>query len=241
LDFSTSTDNTSDLVSYKQAINNKNVLLLIHGYNNDPNDVNRAYEIIEKNTKQHIQHFDIVVGYTWPGGDDGLDYFSAKKRASSVAKRFNSILRETMSQCTSLGIMSHSMGGRISLMALESLQLANHPKSVPVWQYLMATAVDNESIEVGERYYDATQYDDHSYIFHSKRDTVLKTAYLLAEWDRALGYTGPENVADIHANTKVANCKKKIKSHGSYKRTVDIYKYINDELSNKPRPRFSTL
>lgn len=215
--------------------------MLIHGYNNEPDDVMRAYSIIERNTNTIIKHFDVIVGYSWPGGDDALDYFSAKNRAAAVTNRCKSLLQDTMSKCTELGVMSHSMGCRISLMAFERLQTESHPKTVPTWQYLMAAAVDNESIETGERYYDATLYDDVSYVFHSKHDSVLSKAYRLAEWDRALGYSGPESVADIHGTTKIVNCKKVIRSHGDYKRTAQIYEYIRDELEGNSRAKFSTL
>jgi len=226
---------------YISHISGKKVLLLIHGYNNEPNDVMRAYDIIEKNVNNIIGYFDVIVGYSWPGGDDFSDYYSAKNRASAVSNRCKLLFVDTMDKCEELGVMSHSMGCRISLMAYERLQSENHSKTIPIWQYLMAAAVDNESIETGERYYGATVYDDHSYVFHSKQDSVLGNYYRAAEWDRALGYSGPENISDIHATTKVANCKKIIKAHGDYKRTAQIYKYIYDELSGNPRPQFSTV
>ena len=82
---------------------------------------------------------------------------------------------------------------------------------------------------------------DNSYIFQSKNDDFLGGAYQLAEWDRALGFSGPGNVAAIHHTTKVTNCKRKIKSHGNYKRSAEVYQYIERELSHTPNPQFSTL
>lgn len=241
VDLQTFAMTTKEQGDYEKLIQGKKVLLLIHGYNNEPRDVMRAYDIIEQNTKSIIGYFDVVVGYTWPGGDDPGDYFSAKNRAAAVVNRCKLLLKSTMDECTELGVMSHSMGCRISLMAYERLQNENYPKADRIWQYLMAAAVDNESIETGERYYDATVYDNNTYVFHSKNDSALSLGYRFLEWDRALGHSGPENVADIHATTKVANCKRVIKSHGDYKRTPQIYEYIKNELSGTASAQFSTL
>ena len=229
---------TSD---YESLIADKKVLLLCHGYNNEPRDVMRAYRIIEDNQSAYIAYFDVVVGYTWPGGDDWMDYFAAKNRASAVAQRFVRLLQATMSKCSELGVMSHSMGCRISLIACEQLQSMGFTKCNKLWQFLMAAAVDNESVEKGERYFDATLYDDNTYIFHSKEDGVLSIAYNVSEWDAALGHSGPENINDIDPTTKVINCKHVVKSHGAYKRTQEVYDYIKNDLTATPAPQLSTL
>lgn len=226
---------------YESLIVDKKVLLLCHGYNNELHDVMRAYHIIENNQLAYIAYFDVVVGYTWPGGDDVFDYFAAKNRAAAVAPRFVRLLKDTIARCSELGVMSHSMGCRISLLAHEELYNRNVTKCNKLWQFLMAAAVDNESVEQGERYFNATSYDDNTYIFHSKKDGVLSSAYPLAEWDAALGSSGPENIDDIHPTTKVINCKHVVKSHGDYKRTQEVYNYIKNELLPTPAPQFSTL
>lgn len=228
------------MANYESLITDKKVLLLCHGYNNEPEDVIRAYQIIENNQLAHLGYFDVVVGYTWPGGDDWTDYRAAKNRASAVAGRFAKLLQITIPKCPALGVMSHSMGCRISLIAHELLHNRGIAKCNKLWQFLMAAAVDNESVEAGERYFDATLYDDNTYVFHSKKDEVL-LSYVLIEWDRALGYSGPENVADIHSTTKIVNCKHVVKSHGDYKRTQQVYNYIRNEMTGVPAPQFSTL
>jgi len=236
----TLTDEAKTEADNLKLIEDKKVLLLIHGYNNEPNDVMRAYATIEVH-HTIINYFDVIVGYTWPGGDGKLDYHAAKDRAASVEIHVRTFLKATLEKAAALGVMSHSMGCRISLMAFEALQHENFQKRIPVWQFLMAAAVDNESIEMGERYYGSTIYDNHSYVFHSKHDPVLNFAYRIAEWDRALGQSGPESPADIHATSKVINCKRLISEHGAYKRTRQIYEYINTELTGTPAAQYSTI
>ena len=58
-------------------IANKKVLLLVHGYNNEPEDVHYAYDIVETHVAATVtgaHAYDRVVGYIWPGGDDGVPF-----------------------------------------------------------------------------------------------------------------------------------------------------------------------
>ena len=226
---------------YKSLIKDRKVLILCHGYNNEPADVLRAYQTIARNQQQYTNYFDVVVGYTWPGGDKFYEYPAAKERASAVAPRFVNLLQTTMSFCSELAVMSHSMGCRVSLVACEELKVQAARKCKNFWQFMMAAAVDNESVESGQRYFDATLYADNTYVFHSKNDGTLSAGYRVFEWDRALGHSGPENVDDIDNRTRVINCKHVVKAHGDYKRTQQVYQYIKNELTGSAGPQVSTL
>ncbi len=229
-------------VQFEAQIQNKKILLLIHGYNNEPLEVTRAYKTIEERVNTLINFYDLIIGYTWPGGDDWSDYSAAKARAGTVSNRAQSSITKMISNCSEVDIMSHSMGCRISLMVMDDLHKNQVPKNIVVRLYIMAAAVDNESIEKDERYYNGSIYCDNAYIFHSKNDSVLKYGYRYKEWDNALGYSGPENPAEIYSKAKVINCKRKINAHGAYKRTAEIYNYIGNELKGRATaPQFSTL
>ena len=63
----------ADAVAYVAALPNKRVLMLIHGYNNEPEDVNNAYAIIEDkvgaNVADAIDHLPSRCGQPKPDGD----------------------------------------------------------------------------------------------------------------------------------------------------------------------------
>lgn len=228
----------------RDAVAGKRVLMLVHGYNNEFADVIRAYDLIEDQVKKHMKtRYDLVVGYTWPGGDDRFDYFAAKTRSGSLAPRFCENLRQLHSSAKrprSLDVMTHSMGARLTL---ESLKLLSTRKVVRNL-FLTAAAVDNESIERGEEYFTANSRVRNSFVFHSRNDQVLKFAYSVAEWDRALGLNGPEDPADIMQHSKnaiIVNCKHKINGHGEYKYTDEIYKFLNKQVEEVKAQQFSTL
>ncbi len=233
-----------DISPLEDAVRGKKVLLLVHGYNNLLDDVIRAYDKVEEKVNRHMKSaYDQIIGYTWPGGDNRFDYFNAKTRAGAVAPRFCDNIRQLTTPANrpaALDIMTHSMGSRVALEALRHLNRRNVVRNV----FLMASAVDNESIERGYEYYTAARSVRNAIVFHSRHDHVLKVAYSLAEFDAALGLNGPEDPANIiqHSpETLVVNCKNHIRKHGDYKSTDAIYKYLARNVSTVRAPQFSTL
>ena len=238
-----------DHVAFLSNLSGKKILVLVHGYNNEPEDVHNAYAIIENRIASSVTNdgaYDQVIGYIWPGGDDPLDYFSAKQRANSLARRFGIWLQRMSDNQVTVDVMGHSMGPRVILKALKT-----RPDRVVRNVFIMAAAVDNESIEMGEEFYPSTQRGKNMFVFHSKHDPVLKTAYRIAEFDNALGLRGPEDPHDIIAHSEptdpatpnvfVVNCKNHIRKHGAYKRTAVVYDYISSFLAGTVPDQYVTL
>ena len=232
------------IADIRNLIKGKKVLLLVHGYNNQLEDVIRAYDVIENNASKLMKDkYDFIIGYTWPGGDDRFDYFAAKTRAGAIAPRFSENLRDLHSAATrakSLDVMTHSMGARVAYEGLKLLSSRNVVRNL----MNMASAVDNESIEKGEEYFVANGRVRNSFVFHSRHDQVLNLAYRFAEFDSALGLHGPEDPGDILQNanhTFVVNCKRVIKGHGEYKAEESVYKYLNGQVDKPNGVQFSSL
>jgi len=135
--------------------------------------------------------------------------------------------------------MSHSLGARVVFKALKQAK----DDTVIRNYFCMAAAVDNEVLEQNEEFHLSISKAKNVFIFYSKNDEVLSIAYKVAEWDNALGLYGSEDKSYIQKQAKniyVINCKKVIASYGDYKRTKDIYKYINRVLT-KRTAKFVTL
>ena len=227
------------------AVRRKRVLLLVHGYNNLLDDVIRAYGLIEEMVRRRLRNvYDVILGYTWPGGDSRFDYFSAKTRAGALAPRFSENLRALTANAASrpaaLDIMTHSMGSRLTLEAIKHFNRRNVIRNL----LLMASAVDNESIERGEEYFAPARSVRNAIVFHSRHDHVLKYAYALAEFDAALGLNGPEDAGSIMRHspaTFVVNCKNHVRSHGGYKSSDAVYRFLAQNATTVRAPQFSTL
>ena len=124
------------------------------------------------------------------------------------------------------------MGTRIVFRALSNRK--NDTSFLIRHHFATAAAVDDESIESGERYFDATQLTEHNWIFHSKKDGVLKYWYKIGDLDTALGLHGPDDRQAIERyskNVKVINCRHYVESHGAYKNTPEFYDFISGILN----------
>lgn len=226
-----------DLNTLLSELRGKTVCLLVHGYNNEYDEIRDAYQIVEQNIRAKISNYSLVIGYSWPGGNRGLEWWDAKSRANAVARRFR-LLLELLSANSQIDIVSHSLGARVSLKALKDatrMLVRNY--------YCMAGAVDNESIEIGEEFYPALRNLNKLYVMHSARDEVLASAYRAAEFDNALGLFGPEDRSQVENSLKnvyVVNCKRVVSHHGGYKRSLDVFDYLAFTQSKNPN-QFVTL
>lgn len=231
----------------------KHVLLLVHGYNNTEDDVSLAYARIEKAVARYLgSKYDLVIGYTWPGGAIHISYPIARARANTAGPRLAPWLQKLARKASSLDVMSHSLGARVVLKALNA-GLKNPARPIRNL-YLLAAAVDNESIEKGEEFYDATRRTARTVVMHSKKDKTLALwfrigdAILPWQWldmfDVALGFSGPEDAADIidHSpHVTVVNGKGPALDHGDYKDHPAVYGYLKEYLAGKRPEQFYAL
>jgi esterase/lipase superfamily enzyme len=216
-----------------EKIKGKNVLLLVHGYNNDPEEALSTYRIINihvsafKDT-HHSEFYDFVIGYLWPGDDSVLKYYDAKRHASMLAKTMRSHLELLSSSAARVDVLAHSMGNRLMFEAL------NYPSSLTKKIvhnfYSFAAAVDDESLEINEKYYPSTKNCDKVFVFYSKRDNVLKWYYNLAELDKALGYEGAENSKKLPENVQLINYTNLVGQHSQYFAILPVYEFIKKQF-----------
>ena len=159
IDLTNPNDPGSDVsdAELQAAVTGKKLHLLIHGYNNDEAAIRDSYGIIESMMSAQglvgpTAPYDMVLGYVWPGGDLGLAYFFAKRRADKAGPRAQTLLLSIASIAASLDINTHSLGARVALQALKGV-----PGKPMRNLFMLAAAVDDESIEIGEKFYSSTQ------------------------------------------------------------------------------------
>ncbi len=211
----------------------KNVLLLVHGYNNKPEEALSTYRLINihvsafKN-KHHSKFYDLIIGYLWPGDDSPLKYYDAERHVSKLAATVRSHLELFSASSARVDVLAHSMGNRLMFEALNFH--SNAAKKIVHNFYSFAAAVDNESIEINEKYYPSTQNCEKIFVFYSKHDNVLKWSYSLAEWDKALGYEGVENSKKLPANVQLIDYTNFIGQHSQYFSYLPAYDFIKNQF-----------
>ncbi len=230
------------------AMAGKKVTVLVHGYNNEQRDVLDSYRTIDEQMRLlgflggASAPYDALVGYAWPGGGTGVSFPFARGRAEDAAPRLRGLLAALRGSGATVDINSHSLGAHVTF---EALRDASTVIVRNAWNF--ASAVDNESVEKGEKYYIASQRCQRFYVFHSKNDPVLRVWYRIGDlfdFDTALGYSGPEDpraIMDHSNNLTVINCKDVVSSHGGYRSTGQVWSFIQRQLESPGGTQFVTL
>ena len=233
---------------YLAAVQSKRVVVLVHGYNNEERDVVASYRAIDERMRLlgflggSAAAYDLLVGFAWPGGAAGVSFPFARMRAGDSALRFATTLSALRAAGATVDLNTHSLGAQVALEALRT----GAPGTVRfAWNF--ASAVDNESVEQGERYFASTQTCERFYVFHSRQDLILRLWYRVGdffEFDTALGFSGPEDPGAIirHSqNVRVINCKDVVQSHGGYRSSGEVWCYMLRELMTPSTEQFVTL
>jgi esterase/lipase superfamily enzyme len=233
---------------FLQELRSKRLKVLVHGYNNEERDVIGSYGTIDRQMRLlgfmggSTAAYDALVGFAWPGGAVGVSFPFARQRAAESASRFARLLAELRSTASAIDLNTHSLGAHVAFEALRSVggRMVRN-----AWNF--APAVDNESIELGERYHQASQRCERFYVFHSKNDPVLRVWYRvgdLFDFDTALGFSGPEDPGAIirHSrNVRVINCKDVVQSHGGYRSAGEVWAYMSQQVTSPSHAQFVTL
>lgn len=221
----------------------KHVLVLVHGYRNAITNVAASYDTLQTKliASELVQppHYDLVLGFLWPGFRTQLGFFPAVPYANRSAGFFRSLLMLLGRSALTLDVQTHSLGARVALQALsatEGLFVDN--------LMLTAPAVDNECLEPGQEFHASLDRCRRTIVYHSKKDRVLKIGFQIASIDRALGLNGPEHPSIIEQKCPtvfVVNCSDVVKQHGAYRTAGALYSHWARVLSELPLPRFETL
>lgn len=204
---------------FLSGLKDKSVVIFVHGYNSDFANTVDAYLSMHQLTQAS---YDVTLGQLWPGGDNPLDYHRPRCRVTKeLDERFAETLRKITRVAKHVDIVAHSMGCRL---ALEALGVDEAPAIR--FLHLAAPAVDNEKLEPGENYHSSTYLCDRLFVYHSKHDSVLKHAYPIGDFDRALGYKGAENPERLPKNVEQIDMSRHVKSHGGYKNSLYFGAYI---------------
>ena len=211
-----------DLDDWKENIEGKSVALLIHGYNNDYQDAIGYFSKVMQSAKGLYDHF---VCYLWPGGDNFFDYLFAESKASGevLPKRLMSILGDLSGRTEKIDVIAHSMGCKLILEALKNPSEA-HLRNV----FLMAPAVDNESLEKGEVYASSVKKCKRILVFYSLNDRVVNWAYPIIDWDRALGSAGTETANNLSKKVLLVDSTPYINSHSDYANSEFVFQIISN-------------
>jgi len=194
-------DGVSTYLTFPQllsSIRGRHVLIGIHGFN-----VNQADGIDHLQEWYKLLSLDasgLFIGGLWPGDSTwlgALEYAFAAKAAMGSGDALAGFINANLTQALSISFVSHSLGARVALRAIQQLASSFTVKRL----LMMAPAVDDDCL-TDEFAAPAKRIGEIS-ILASECDEVLKLAFPLGNpisgifaeghpyWHAALGREGP--------------------------------------------------
>jgi esterase/lipase superfamily enzyme len=224
---------------FRTSITDQRLLLLVHGYHNKRENILGGYSMIDATMKARNmvgagpRAYHQVIGIAWPGGFTKASYLLAKMRANALGDSVFARLKKVVEAAKAVDIMTHSLGARVILKALQNAD----PTSPTIRNlFLTAPAVDDESIQQGEKFFISTQACRKVYVFHSKHDNVLKLTYPIMDLDKALGLDGPEKPKKLGGNVQLVDCSSAVNAHSDYRKRLELYTFIKKVLDGQAAP-----
>lgn len=215
----------------KELPNHTQVLLYIHGFNNNPEpDVfGRAEQLQRLIDKERGKDFALVVPLMWPCDDDGAsrfldDYWDDQKAADFSGSAFARLLakfdawRREESQreqpCTRrINLLAHSMGNRVLRTAISYWGRYDHYGMVPMLFrniFMVAADVVNHCFEPGRSGCLLPATTRNLVVYYANDDLAMpasKVANLKNRLtSRRLGMTGIEDIKKVPKNVYEVDC-----------------------------------
>jgi pimeloyl-ACP methyl ester carboxylesterase len=188
----------------------RDLIIVIHGLNNSEEKALYKFGIAAEALRKN-GYTGGIIGFSWDG-DTSKDplgatgYRTAKKHAIGNGKKLARFLSDyhARNPGTHIRLIGYSMGARVALEAI--FELAENPAYAnPKWKissvHLVGAAVDNEEVQLDERYGKAIEARVGTFFnYYSREDDKLGQFYWINEADRALGETDIENRRKKPAN-----------------------------------------
>ncbi|MCZ6617501.1 MAG: alpha/beta hydrolase [Gammaproteobacteria bacterium] len=200
----------------------KHLLLYIHGFSNQPDDVFKA----TKEMQNMADHDVLVIPMIWPCDNDfGVvkDYWDDQKSADATGMAFGRVLgmfykwteeQDPENPCTMrVSVLAHSMGNRVLRESLGSWDRYDLSEGVPMLfrnTFLVAADVVNETLHRGNRGEVICNASRNVVVYYASDDLALRSSKVTNLKNRIasrrLGHTGPEDMRLVPDNVYAVDC-----------------------------------
>lgn len=178
----------------------KDILVVVHGLNNDETKAANRFALARESLRSN-GYEGVVIGWSWDGSTNkdpfgATGYRTAKKNAVANGPKLARFITDLAgaNPDARVRLLGYSMGARVVAEALRSLDLEERSTVRVATVHLVGAALDNEELEVGERYGEAVERRARAlYNYFSPLDDKLGGFFPLRDADRALGQTDIEN------------------------------------------------
>ncbi len=183
------------------------IVIYIHGFQNTAAAATSNFNTAATSLA-NAGYAGTVYGFSWDSDAGKLGFDHARMSADLNGKVLAQVLKDIKQCCptTKINILTHSLGARVALAALECGGCAHSVQ-------MLGPAVDNEVLEEDEEFGDPAIGSNAGtlMVWYNDEDDVLGTWYPPEEGDSALGSAGsehgggclPGNVFQLNAEPKL--------------------------------------
>lgn len=220
-------------------------LLLVHGFNNDFDQVTAAYLEFEK-TISKLGFAGNIVGFTWPSYGKWFQYFGDVEQVEYAAFGFLNFLLAYRPRLAArkLHLNAHSMGAHLVFEALANYSAvdaipAMGPGNILVDELtLFAADASGAVLEKNEDGWHTAGEARRLTTYFSANDQVLGISEI-ANHDSRLGLEGAAHPARLPGNAFQVDCTTLIYDHAGYRDEPDVMKDLVAVLAGKPSDQIS--
>jgi esterase/lipase superfamily enzyme len=220
-------------------------LLLVHGFNNDFDQVTAAYLEFEKRISK-LGFAGSVVGFTWPSYGKWFQYFGDVGQVEYAAFGFlNSLLAyRPLLGPRKLHLNAHSMGAHLVFKALASYSAVDAIPAMGAGDILVdeltlfAADASGSVLEKNEDGRRSAGEARRLTSYFSAKDQVLGVSEI-ANHDSRLGLEGATHPARLPSNAFQVDCTTLIFDHAGYRGEPDVMKDLVAVLAGKASDQIS--
>lgn len=198
-------------------------LVLVHGYNGEADAVMDAYRASSEISKECGVSIPLT-GYLWPGlgGNwlESIEFHKAQAQADKSAAKF----AEYVNAGPPAMVMTHSLGAKVVLEAM-----VKHGAKVKQL-FLTGPAVAWDCFATD---YKAATESCKIHVFWSLRDNVLGRAFMIDQFTKALGHSGPK--APFQSSIISTDVTDQVGAHGQYRFDRNIWRVIAASTTEKEK------
>lgn len=193
------------------------VLLYIHGFNNDMNSVRQAMgELVERYADSPACPVKQIVIFSWPARHDVQyrdDYRDAQNSGYTLARamhKYGQFLNDFFQRTTGgylneacgkrLHLMCHSMGNFVFESMLNELRAQNWSRNIFNQVILTASDVDYAVFESPLAFSRLTEYCERATVYFNKRDKAMFASSTTKNPATRLGTGGPRVASAVPTN-----------------------------------------
>ena len=214
----------------------KDVLLLVHGFNNDFDEVTAAYLDFDRRIRA-VGFKGNVIGFTWPSYGEWFQYFGDVEQVEYAAFGFLNFLlafRPLLGE-RKFHVNTHSMGAYLLIRALAAYSRIDAiaeplPGSFIVDEMtFFAADVSNDILERGEDGNIAAGEASRLTSYFYYKDYIMGISQVVNR-DGRLGLAGAEPPSQLPRNAFQIDCSTLIESHSAYRDTPDVMEDLAEVL-----------